>query len=395
MKICGIVSEYNPFHKGHEFHIKESKKITGCDAIVCVMSGNFVQRGEPAILNKFERAKIAVNHLDAVIELPCAFSLSSAEDFAYYAVKILNDIKAEYISFGSECGDIDILQKIADLLTSEPLEFKNIIKAYLKHGFSLAKAKTEALKKYFNDDKISDVILSPNNLLGIEYLKAIKKLKSKIIPITVKRTGSYNEDVIDCSSPSSKAIRYLIEKDKVIDSKNCMDKKSFELLNESIKTYGMVNQKTLSDTILYKLRTIDKKSLKKVNSVCEGLENRIKEFCNTAVDLSELIEKIETKRYPNSRLKRILMNAILDIDKKLVKSSKKTQPYIKILAINNKDILTYLSSINVLTIARFSDYAKIKSRTLKKLIEIDIKSTSVHNILFKNKAFNDYGYKVF
>lgn len=397
MKICGIISEYNPFHNGHIYHIKESRRLTGCDTLISVMSGNFAQRGEPAILDKFERAKLAANYVDAVVELPCAFALSPAEDFAYYGVKILDSIGADYISFGSECGNLELLQNIANYLCEENSDFKKVFNYYLKQGYSSASAKTKAVEENFSGDKeIIKIISKPNNLLAIEYLKAIKSLNSKIIPVTIKRIGDYNDENETTTDgyPSANKIRKLINENRLLDTKDFIDKNTFNLITQSLDKHGQLNQKTLSDLVCYKLKTDN--NIKKINGIVEGLENRFKEFSKTTHNLEELLNQVKTKRYPYSKLKRITMNILLDINAGLAKVAKKIKPYIKILALNNtrKDILTHLSDRKCRVIARYNDYKLIKNTILKKLISIDVKSSEIYSLLFKDKIINDYNYQV-
>ena len=188
MKIVGLITEYNPFHNGHLYHLEKSKSITGCDYTVSVMSGNFLQRGEPALTDKWIRAKMAIdNGVDLVIELPTLYACQSAEFFAYGAIKLLDSLNViDYVSFGSEVGSIKDLKKIASILVNEPKEFKDILRDTLKLGIAFPKARSQALKKYLTlknitIDNVEDILNNPNNILGIEYIKALLKIDSKII----------------------------------------------------------------------------------------------------------------------------------------------------------------------------------------------------------------------
>ena len=196
MKITGIITEYNPFHNGHLYHLNTAKKVTNCHGIVCIMSGNFVQRGEPAIIDKWKRTEMALlNGVDLVIELPTFYAVSSAEFFAKGAVDILNNIGVvDNIFFGSECGDINLLYKIAEVLTKEPKEFKLKIKENLKSGVTYAKAREKTLIDILDNEDLNEILSNSNNILGIEYIKAIIKSNSSITPLTMKREGSkYND----------------------------------------------------------------------------------------------------------------------------------------------------------------------------------------------------------
>ena len=214
-KVLGIISEYNPFHNGHLYHLENSKKITGCDYSIAIMSGNFTQRGSTSVVNKWEKTKMALsNGIDLVIELPVLYSISSSENFADGAIKILNSLGiVDCVSFGSETADINVLNTIADVLYSEPNEYKNILSHELKKGLSFPKARENALLMYINDIRnYSGVLSSPNNILAIEYLKALKKYKSTIKPFCIKRFESdYNSNNFSNNIASATAIRNLIK----------------------------------------------------------------------------------------------------------------------------------------------------------------------------------------
>ncbi len=199
MTVTAIVAEYNPFHLGHKYHIEEARKQTNADIILIIMSGNYVQRGEPALFDKHLRAKVAVScGADIIIELPYPYSCSSAEFFAESALTILNKLGCvDYLCFGSECNDISALYDISNILVNEPSEYKDILKNELKAGLAFPKARLLALMSVLNDSKYEEILSSPNNILGIEYIKSIIKLNSNIKPCTIKRIISdyhHNED---------------------------------------------------------------------------------------------------------------------------------------------------------------------------------------------------------
>jgi predicted nucleotidyltransferase len=189
-KVLGIIAEYNPLHNGHIYHIKKSKELVHPDYTVCVITGNFVQRGNVSIVDKWSKAKMALSAgADLVIELPTIYSISSAENFAEGCIKIFDSLKMDTVlSFGSESGDINTLNTFADILYTEPQAYQSLLNHELKNGTSYPKARENALLMYTNDiRKYANTLSSPNNILAIEYLKAIKSTKSKIFPITIKR----------------------------------------------------------------------------------------------------------------------------------------------------------------------------------------------------------------
>lgn len=190
--VLGIIGEYNPFHNGHLYHLNESKKVTNSNYTVAIISGNFVQRGNVSVVDKWTRAKMAIlNGIDLVLELPTIYSISSAENFALGAIKTLNSLKlVDTISFGCELNDLSLLKEFANILTEEPEEFKSLLSHELSKGISFPKARENALLMYLNDlRKYANVLSSPNNILAIEYLKALNITKSTLEPVAVKRIG--------------------------------------------------------------------------------------------------------------------------------------------------------------------------------------------------------------
>ena len=211
MKVLGIIAEYNPMHTGHIYHISKAKEITGCDTVIVIMSGSFTQQGNIAIINKFERAKQAIqNGVDLVIEIPSAFASSDAGNFAYKSVSILNDLNVDAICFGAETDNIDRLKLISETLIYKDKEIWNEIKNELKKGISFAKARNNSLNKFLNEDDIN-IILSPNNILALEYLKTLKVLNSNIIPFAIHRESNFNSHILENCYTSSTSIRKALE----------------------------------------------------------------------------------------------------------------------------------------------------------------------------------------
>jgi len=265
MNTVGIISEYNPFHNGHKYHIQAAKEACNADYSVCIMSGSFVQRGEPAIFDKWSRAKMAVlNGADLVVELPVVYACQPAEIFALGSVKILNSMGfVNYICFGSELGDTEALQRLAKLLHNEPEAFKLILKNQLEQGISYPKAISAALSSYIGgDDAVitNDILRNPNNVLGIEYIKALMTLKSSIKPVAVKRIASdYNDIGIAGGIASATAVRYeikekgLSEKVRLAMPENCINIIEANIDSDRHPLY--LND--FSDILLYQLRTIE------------------------------------------------------------------------------------------------------------------------------------------
>ena len=395
MKVVGLITEYNPFHNGHKFHLEKSKKLSGASHTIAVMSGNFLQRGEPALLDKWERAKIAIKEgVDLVIELPIVFSCNSAEFFAYGSLRLLNSLNiVDYICFGSEHGEIKELDIVSEILTNEPLEFKNSLKAWLDKGLTFPIARQRALNEYLDKDFADTSILnSPNNILAVEYLKALKLLKSRISPLTFKRfKADYNSTEIKGEICSATAIRNLLMKDwKDLNIlKTVVPSNSYEIIKNAIEEgKGPVFAKDLEQIIFYKLRSIPINDLKNIHDINEGLENRLKRGAMISTTYSDLIEFLKTKRYTRTRLQRIIIKTIIGITKDDVTASlKKKEPeYIRVLGFTDKgaDLLKRIknsTSIPIITnLKRYTPQEELG----KRMVELDTMGTDIYALLYKN-----------
>ena len=320
MKIAGIVAEYNPFHNGHKYHIEQTKRICGASHTVAVMSGDFVMRGEPALKDKLSRAEAAVKSgVDLIIELPVCYSLASAEFFAYGAVYILNALGCiDYLSFGSEEGSTEEIERISEALSCEDISEK--IKEKMKSGIPVFSAISKILPEYEN------ILSKPNNILGINYLKALKKLNSNITPVTVKREGDgYNTETPKGEFASAKAIRNLLSEAKDV---------SEYLPEESAKKLtGCVFEKNFDKIVTYALRMADEEYLKTIPDVTEGLESLIKKAAFSKNTVEDIAEEIKSKRYAYTRIKRIIYNAVLGITEE---KREKNPEYIRVLALNER-----------------------------------------------------------
>ncbi|MBQ2836136.1 MAG: nucleotidyltransferase [Clostridia bacterium] len=407
--VLGIIAEYNPFHNGHLHHLIESKKITNSDSCIAIMSGNFTQRGEVSIVDKWTKAQMAIeNGIDLVIELPTLYAISSAENFASGAIKILNSLGiVDFVSFGSECNDISILDDIANVLAFEPSEYKTLLSHELARGESFPKARENALMMYLNNiRRFANVLSAPNNILGIEYLKSLKRQKSKIQPITIKREGSkYNDDTIPRGSryASATAIRNLCQAtDDITPIQRFVPESTFDILEENIKKGNCVKSLSCFDKeILYTLRKMSTDEIANLPDVSEGLEFALKSAANQCNSVVELLSIINTKRYTKTRLQRILLYAILGITKQDMKMSILTTPYVRVLGFNDKgqELISQISKKNkkleiITSVKKFID--KKSSDNLKLLMEKDIWATDVYTLGFEyeSKANLDYTHKL-
>ncbi len=402
--VLGIVAEYNPFHNGHLHHLTESQKLVEADYTIAVMSGNFTQRGDASIIDKWSRTQMAIeNGIDLVIELPTIYAISSAENFASGAVKILDSLGiVDFMSFGSECNDISILSEVTDVLTNEPSEYKTLLSHELSRGVSFPKARERALMMYLNDiRRFNNVLSSPNNILGIEYLKALDRQNSKIHPITIKREGSaYNDDSIPSNSgfASATSIRNLCQSHDISILQNFMPETSFSILQDCLENGHIVrNISELDKTIIYTLRKMSIDEIANLPDVSEGLEFAIKSAVNQCNTITELLSIINTKRYTQTRLKRIFLYALLGITKKDMQISKTTKPYIRILGFNSKgrELISEVSKHNrrltiISSVKKFMD--SNSNKNLKLMLEKDIWATNVYTLGYEYDSIGNLDY---
>lgn len=401
-KILGIIAEYNPFHNGHLYHLENSKKLTNCEYTIAIITGNFTQRGSTSIIDKWEKTKAALsNGIDLVIELPLLYSISSAENFADGAIKILNSLNiVDYLSFGTETTDINILDDIANVLYNEPEQYKSLLLDELKKGLSFPKARENALLNYLNDfNKYSNVLSNPNNILGIEYLKALKKYKSTITPICIPRfETSYNSIDFSNNFASATAIRNLIKNNRFNEIKDLIPNSTYSILLENFnKEHIIPDLNVFEKEIMYILRKMTIEEISDLPDVSEGLEFTIKNAVNSCNTICESTDLIKSKRYTLSRINRIFLYALLDINKKDMNLSKNTLPYIRVLGFNEqgKSLLSKVSknnpSLNIVTsVKKFIDTT---NENLKNIIEKDIFASNVYSLGFKSTSISNLDFR--
>jgi predicted nucleotidyltransferase len=391
IKVLGIIAEYNPMHNGHIYHINKAKELTNADYTVLIISGDFTQTGNIAILDKFERSKIANKYgVDLVIELPTIYATSSSEYFCFNAVNILNNLGiVDYICFGTECTDISILNSIASKLLLNENSIWNDIKNLDVNNLTFAKNRNIILEKYLDKDELIE-ISKPNNILGIEYIKSLIKLKSKITPIAIKREYSeYNEDLLNINPlfyTSATSIRKSLKDNNFEYIKNYVPKYIYDKLNNS----NLLFNNDLFLILRYKINDMDIKDLENINEVTEGLENRIKKAIVISNSYEDLIKNIKSKRYIENKIKRILINILLGITKDLFNYSFKNNiTYARVLSIKEESkILLSLIDKRIPVITKINEKVlNSLDNNIKNLLDIDIKAGNIYNIL-NNKIIN-------
>lgn len=396
MKVVGIIAEYNPMHNGHLYHIQKSKEITGSDYVIVIMSGSFTQSGNIAIYDKFTRSKIATTYgADLVIELPTIFATASAPYFALGAISILDQLKiVDTICFGSECDNITLLGAVSDILIQKETEIIHNTNQYLKTGISYAEARAKALSKYLSDEQIS-ILSAPNNILGLEYLKVIKMLKSKIEPYMVKRESSdFNEIFLNQNSnnfTSATSIRNSIQNNKIELLHKYVPQQTFQIIKNTNATFNESIYQLLKYTIIF----MNKEQLAKISGVTEGLENKIIKEINQSKNYDEFSKNVKSKRYQLSRIKRMLTHLLLHITKddfNEIVTSQNHYAHILSCSEKGKELLSEIarkSSIPLLTSVNQRVLCSLPD-DIRKSLNFDILASNIHSIINNEKIQKDY-----
>jgi predicted nucleotidyltransferase len=399
MRILGIIAEYNPFHKGHAWQIKTSKQESGCDAVFALMSGSITQRGEFALLNKWERTRLALSAgVDLVCELPFCYAGQSAEAFASGGIKIFNATAiVDVLSFGSEFGFKNPLNQLSKILADEPLEFKHFLKESLSHGVSFPKAREIAISKFLGIDTAA-LLKTPNNILAVEYLKALHKTKSVIASMTIKRQGADYHSIETSEFLSATGIRAILKdllsnpKSETEVLKKLEDKLPYPIeaiLSPLKNNFNSQGDERYLNALRLLVLSRDVNHLLKTPYVNEGLEHKIRDSLKTALTLDDCVSRIISKRIPETRVRRILSNRLLELDKEalLYFQTEAYLPYLRVLGFTRKgkailkSIKTY-GTIPILTNLKKSKY--LLSPMQKKMLYYDCRATELHNLFYEN-----------
>ena len=330
MKITGVICEYNPFHMGHAYQLAQARELCGEDtAVVCVMSGDFVQRGEPAIVGKHARAEMAVlGGADIVFELPLPWAIGSAERFASGGVALLEAVGADFISFGCECPDTERLLALATAARSEEVSLR--IRHELGSGVSYAAARERALKRAVGDEAL--LLREPNNILAVEYLKAMLAAGSKMVPLAVPRFGARHDGAPSLGVAGASEIRRLLLEGG--DPSEYMPPEAFAVLKrETDAGRAPVSVRGLETAVMYALRTLPMDAFQRLPDGSEGLWMRFERFSRTEPTLEAVLDKVKTKRYAHARLRRMAKAALLGVT---ADTQKGEPPYLRLLAANEK-----------------------------------------------------------
>lgn len=393
MKVAGIIAEYNPFHNGHKFHIDEVRRKTGADYVVVVMSGDFVQRGGPAIVDKRTRAKMALlSGADLVLELPVIAACASAETFARTGVGILNALGVvTHLGFGCETCDLDLLQSLAALFDTEPDDYKELLSSYMKQGLSFPSARAKAANAYLKDvdGQIEEVLNNPNNILGIEYIKALRQFDSKIIPCGILRQGNHyaDEDLTGTLSSATAIRKELYRSSEEISSHLWaqIPKDATLLLKEYFTDHVPIREDHFSQLLHYRL--LGEKDRYEEYYDCKGdLSNRILNHLESYTSYSSFVDLLKTKNQTYTGISRALLHLLLGIKDTHYQDLADTgfAPYARVLGFRKASagLLKALDKGTIPVITKLSQDEVLLSETdpvRARLLQLDISCSHIYN----------------
>lgn len=405
MNICGIVAEYNPLHNGHLYQLQKAKELSSADYTIIVMGGNFMQRGTPAIMDKYARAKAALScGADLVIELPAYYSSGSAEYFATGAVSLLNKLGVTtHLCFGSECGDVNLLQKIAKIILEESPEYKECLQSHLRSGQTYPSARTSALIKIAPELSAHiSVLNTPNNILGIEYIKSILKQDSSMIPLTTKRYGSgYHDMRLGINQSSATALRQALWSGvKVSELQNQMPDASYAILEDYLQNNELIHLNDFSEILYYKLLAERDTGFANYVDVSPALSDRI---CNNLYNFDgyeAFCDLLKTKEVTYSRISRCLFHILLNMRKDDLDNYMNNlgiTPYARVLGFR-KESAPLLSEIDKCTqiplVTKLADASEQLSPEAYEMLRKDITINDIYSSIRASKAkvpmYNEY-----
>lgn len=408
MRVNGIIAEYNPFHNGHRYQMEESRRLTGADYTVIVMSGDFVQRGAPALADKHARAEMALRcGADLVLELPVLYAASSAEAFASGAVALLHGLGAvTHLCFGSECGDAEALRGIARFLLEEPDSYRAALKSFLKQGLSYPGARAGAISACVEAGEAlptgcGEILASPNNILGIDYIKAILRFDSDMVPVTVRRVGAGYHDGFhggfhlqpesaseqDASLPSALAIRQALQQGCALPRlANSMPPEALEVLGSYREKGRLLRPDDFSSLLYYKLLMERGQGYEKYLDVSQSLSDRMARQLNGFAGYESFCDLLKTKDMTYTRISRCLLHILLGIEKAHMELGQSLghAPYARVLGLRRQaapllGAIGKLSSVPLVT--KLADAKKSLEADAYRLLELDVQSSALYQAM--------------
>ncbi len=393
MTVAGIIAEYNPFHRGHQYHIEKTRELTGADYILVIMSGDFTQRGQAAMMDKYSRAKQALlNGADLVLELPLCFATSSAKIFAWGAVSLLDSLGvADYLSFGSEIGSMMEIQQLAHFFAQEPEDYQRALQDKLKQGLAFPKARALALRKFFPQFKES-FFSSPNNILGIEYCCALLALHSSIKPITIKRIhGAYHDKTLSqVGYSSATAIRTGLNTGGTSVLKEHLPPSVYQIITEEYGRSLPLETNDFSGLLHYQLLMSGKEELASYADVHQELADRIYNHLYSFQDYEGFCDLLKTKELTRSRISRGLLHILLGIKEQEIKPYNKPDyvGYGRILGFR-KNAAPLLHEIKVNSriplLSKLADASRLLASPALSMLETDIRGSHIYESILAGK----------
>ncbi|WP_328585745.1 nucleotidyltransferase [Rossellomorea aquimaris] len=387
MKATGVIVEYNPFHNGHLLHLQETKKVSGADVVVAVMSGHFLQRGEPAIVSKWARARMALEAgVDLVIELPYAFATQHAETFAKGSISLLDSIGCDSFCFGSEDGDIDSFETTLTLINDRKEDYNTYIKKFVSEGMSYPSALAKAYQSLSRDDRMID-LSKPNNILGYHYLEARQSIGSALRAFTITRQAAqyHDEHISSPTIASATSIRKTIfasnSQEETIG--NVLPSTSLDILRTYKQEFGNFhNWENYWPLLQYNIVSSTKDSLKEIYEIEEGIENRIVDCVKKSTSFEDLMLNLKTKRYTWTRLQRMLLHILTNTYKEDMRERHEYPAYIRLLGMNKQGREYLRHSKKNMSLPLISKL----STANQKDIALDVRAAEVYSLGLQNSA---------
>lgn len=406
MKVNGIIAEYNPFHNGHRYHLEEAARITGADYTIIAMSGNFMQRGTPAILNKYARTEMALkNGADLVLEIPSFYACGSAEYFATGAVAMLDKLGVvDYLCFGSECGEENLLGQIAQILIDEPESYKSRLRVKLRQGYSFPMARSLALLEYCPSlSGAIEVFSSPNNILGIEYIKALLRRGSSILPSTTKRVGSdYHDKRLGTHQSSALALRHAIFSKRDLNLlREQMPESAHDILMNVWTNSAPIHSNDFSLPLHYKLLAEASSGYSQYVDVTSDLSDRIRKNIYNFINFKSFCDLLKSKDLTYARISRSLLHILLDMKDETLefyKTNLDYVPYARVLGFR-REAAPLLSAIkensSIPMLSKLADADKVLGADALDMLRKDVEISNVYNCVAAHKTrqtmVNEYG----
>ncbi|MBQ7766894.1 MAG: nucleotidyltransferase [Lachnospiraceae bacterium] len=408
MKVAGIVAEYNPFHNGHAYHMQKVKELTGADYLVVVMSGNFTQRGVPALIDKYTRTKMALDAgADLVLELPLYYAAGSAEYFASGAVALLDKLGVvDTLCFGSECGDIKTLTEIAILLSKEDEAFSNAIKSKMKQGLTYPRARMQVIEETLPDSFMHvDAMSYPNNILGIEYIKAIIQRDSKILPQTTRRMGAgYHDRMVTEVMSSALSIRESLKSADSLDMiKSSVPDYVYKMMKQDFHKTFPIFHEDISSLLKYKLLLDAPKGFTEYVDISQDFSDKIVKNLRNYESYSQFCDLLKTKDITYARVSRCLLHILLNLRKDALQHyvDKDYIFYGRILGLrkSSNELTSAIKKVSKIPmISKLADAREFLTSTGMEMLECDIQASHIYDSLvtekFGNKPMSEFSREI-